>query len=341
MSEPSQLQPEVSPEAETAEFAVPQVIFIPAPRRRYWLHALLFGLTILTTTIVGARLQSNFNTHQPLFANTEDFFPLGWILSDPRRLVLGIPFSFTLLLILTAHEMGHYLACVRYRVYATLPFFIPAPTLIGTMGAFIRIRSPIPSRKSLFDIGVAGPIAGFMFAVPALAIGLLASQYAPEVAAQSELQVGFPLIFRLLHWAMPWSHQGLQHVRLEDLNLHPIAIAAWVGMFATSLNLLPGGQLDGGHIVYALFPRIHSAITRWLALVMIVAGLFLWPGWILWAVFVRLFGRHPQVPGSQVSPKRRLVALFGFLMFVLTVMPNPFPGTGIEWDKLLHWMKTL
>ena len=330
-----------SPEDETAEFAVPQVYIIPAPRRRNWLHALLFGLTVLTTTIVGARLQSNFNAHQPLFANAEDFFPLAWVLNDPRRLALGIPFSFTLLLILTAHEMGHYVACVRYRVYATLPFFIPAPTLIGTMGAFIRIKSPIPDRKSLFDIGIAGPIAGFVVAVPALAFGLMASQFAPDVASQSELQVGFPLIFRLLHWALPSSHFGPVYVSLQDLNLHPIAIAAWVGMFATSLNLLPGGQLDGGHIMYALFPRIHQSITRWLGLVMIVAGLFLWPGWMLWAFFVRLFGKHPQVPGKQVSSKRKLVAVFGLLMFVLTVMPNPFPGTGIDWRGVLHWAKIL
>ena len=141
----------------------------PQPPRPYWLHLLLLLLTLLTTLIVGARLQFNFDHNLPAFT-TETFalplFPLKWIWHQPSRLVMGIPFCTTLMGILLAHEMGHYLLCEKNRVFATLPFFIPAPTLIGTLGAFIRIKSPIRSRQALFDIGIAGPIAGFLIALP-------------------------------------------------------------------------------------------------------------------------------------------------------------------------------
>jgi hypothetical protein len=151
----------------------------PPPRERYWLHGLLLLATVFTTLVVGARMEFNFLHNLPPFVTGDEyipFFPIGWVLSQPSRLLLGIPFSAALLLILLAHEMGHYLFCRLYGVRATLPFFIPAPTLIGTLGAVIRIKAPIRSRAALFDIGIAGPIAGFVVAVSTLAVAMILSK---------------------------------------------------------------------------------------------------------------------------------------------------------------------
>src|SRR5713226_5489890 len=229
-----------------------EVRIIQPPRRRLWVHLVLLLATLISTMIVGSRIQFNFAHQQPTFSLSDDsppLFPLSWI-RHPSEVLPGLPFSFTLMFILLAHEMGHYLYARHYRVYATLPFFIPFPSLIGTLGAFIRIKGPIPTRTALFDIGIAGPIAGFIPSCVALLVGISLSHPIAGSAA-SEIQLGYPLAFhlaaRLLHIAIP----------LSALSLHPIAAAAWVGMFATALNLLPGGQLDGGHIVFSISPRLH------------------------------------------------------------------------------------
>ena len=240
------------------EIHAPVKVMVYHPRKpRYWLHTLLLGLTLLTTLVVGARMEYNFQHNLPTFYagdNGLDFFPWQWAL-HPANLALGIPFSFSLLLILLAHEMGHYLFCRKYGVWATLPFFIPFPSLFGTMGAFIRIRSPIQSRNALFDIGIAGPIAGFVVAVAVLWISLALSVISPGLASLPAIQLQYPLIFQ---WANYLRHGGAP---LSQWNLHPMAIAAWVGMFATALNLLPGGQLDGGHLVFLLAPRAHRSVS--------------------------------------------------------------------------------
>jgi membrane-associated protease RseP (regulator of RpoE activity) len=249
----------------------------------------------------------------------EDFFPWTWALSEPSRLLGGIPFSLTLMLILLAHEMGHYIVCLRYRVYATLPFFVPAPTLIGTMGAFIRIKSPIRSRKALFDIGIAGPIAGFVLAVPAMFLGLLLSKHAPELVAHSELQYNSPLIFQLASWMIPSLR-----FPMSEISFHPIAFAAWVGMFMTALNLLPGGQLDGGHIVYAVWPRWHRRITRFTIAALIPLGIFYFYAWLIWAGFLLAFSRHPRVPEeTELGSRRVALAVLALVIFVLTIHYNP------------------
>ncbi|MGZ4826864.1 MAG: site-2 protease family protein, partial [Terriglobales bacterium] len=170
------------------------------PRRRYWLHGLLLLATIFTTLVVGARLEFNFLHDLPAFSlddSTLPLFPLRWVVTEPSRLLLGVPFAGTLLLILLSHEMGHYLYCMRYGVNATLPFFIPAPTLIGTLGAFIRIKSPIRSREALFDIGIAGPIAGFVVAFITLVAALGLSKPLPPGMPSSDIVVGYPLVFHL------------------------------------------------------------------------------------------------------------------------------------------------
>jgi len=264
MSEPNPplSPPEPPVPSSTFELYRPlEMYVVEPPRRRYWLHALLFLLTIFTTLVVGARLQYNFHANLPAFPPIPDdatsgqvlfwWFPVRWVLAQPSRLLLGVPFSATLLLILFCHEMGHYFYCVRYRVFATLPYFIPAPTLIGTLGAVIRIKSPIRNRAQLFDIGIAGPIAGFVVAVVTLAVSLLLSKKMPMGVVASAIPLGYPEIFYVVQYALRalGSHADVARVPLQALYLHPTALAAWVGMLATALNLLPGGQPDGGHIV--------------------------------------------------------------------------------------------
>lgn len=312
------------------EIYVPSEIYAPdgaevsvarQPKHRYWAHLLLLALTVFTTLVVGARLEWNFLIGLPPFTLGNEIFPVQWALQG-NHLLLGLPFSLTLMLILLAHEMGHYLFCVRYGVSATLPFFIPFPTLIGTLGAFIRIKSPLRSRAVLFDIGIAGPIAGFVVALVVLICSLGFSRVAPNGASPPDIQLGYPLVFYVVRKfliALGYS-QGLAGLPLSRLYLHPVAIAAWVGMFATSLNLLPGGQLDGGHIVFAVSPRAHKTISRMTILALIPLALFYWTGWLLWAVLLRLSGmRHPSVPvWPEINTGRRWLAGCALLMLVVT-----------------------
>src|SRR5579864_2448707 len=238
MSEPT--PPIVSP---SSGYERPVPVYVAhQPKQRYWLHAILLLLTCFTTLVVGARMEFNFLHSRPVFSLDDDtvpLFPASWTFSHPRRLLLGMPFAATLMLILMAHEMGHYLYCKRYGVWATLPFFIPAPTLIGTLGAFIRIRSPIRSRTALFDIGIAGPIAGFVVALVVLIVSLGLSKPFAGAAPSSDVELGYPLIFYLAHrlLASGAPAHSIAALPLIRVYLHPTAVAAWVGMFATALNL--------------------------------------------------------------------------------------------------------
>jgi membrane-associated protease RseP (regulator of RpoE activity) len=326
----SPFDPSLPPVLRDDEFRpyVAPVYVITPTRRRWWLHLLLLLLTVFTTLVMGARLQYNFINDLPPFRFDQDLFPVLWAVRDPRNLLLGVPFSFTLMLILLAHEMGHFFYCVKYRVYATLPFFIPAPTLIGTFGAFIRIKSPIPTRRALFDIGIAGPIAGFVFALPAAVIGLLLSKHDPTLVQQSDLDLGYPLIFHFFHGVLPWAAYGRAVPSIADLYLHPVALAAWIGMFATALNLLPGGQLDGGHIVFSVLPRAHRSATRAVMVILLPLGFFFWQGWYVWAIFLLFMGsRHPQVSlFPDLDTKRHTLACLALIMLVLTLVPAPFAG---------------
>jgi len=310
-----------------------EVIVVRPQRPRYWLHILLLLLTFLTTSIVGAQLQTNFNNGVPIFRTGDGslpLFPIEWLFQSPAMLLRGIPFSLTLMTILLAHEMGHYFCALRYDVSATLPFFIPAPTLIGTLGAFIRIKSRIRSRVALLDIGIAGPIAGFIFAVPAAIVGLLLSQPSPPLM-RDDVSVGFPLIFNILHGLLSSVSGTLKTNPLTALNLHPVAIAAWVGMLATALNLLPGGQLDGGHIIYSAFPRAHKYISLISILALLPLAFTSWAGWLVWAVMLGLTGlRHPDVPSQPgLTAGRRKLAWFAVLLLILTFIPAPFNHGGL------------
>ncbi|HEY6969973.1 MAG TPA: site-2 protease family protein [Candidatus Angelobacter sp.] len=306
-----------------------RVVVVKPPRRRYWLHVVLFLATLLSTLCVGARMQYDFDHNQDFFivADVPYLLPWTWTLSDWHRLLLGIPFSFCLLGILTAHELGHYALCLRRRVYATWPFFIPFPSLIGTMGAFIRIRSPIRNRRDLFDIGIAGPIAGFVVAIPVLLYGLLACKPLTEQTQNSAL-FGFPLIFKFAHYLFRalGSHAPAAQLDPSLLYLHPVAMAAWVGMFATALNLIPGGQLDGGHIVFASNPAAHRTVTLLSILVLLPLAWYFWAGWLLWAVVLRVTGQHPPVPTwPGLDGKRKVLVVIGLLILVLTFCYDPLP----------------
>jgi membrane-associated protease RseP (regulator of RpoE activity) len=293
----------------------------PLRRRPIWLALILFLLTVLSTLAVGAQFALAYANNQAPFSGDDNLFTAFLVpFVHPRLLILGIPFSFTLLAILLAHELGHYFTCRYYGIDASYPYFIPAPTIIGTMGAFIRIRSPIVNRKALFDVGLSGPVVGFLFAVPALALGILFSKVVPGAQADSSIVFGNPPLVKIF---MALFRPG---VAPEDLLLHPVGRAAWVGLFATALNLLPSGQLDGGHIVYSLASEKHRLISVAVALGLLPLAYF-WPGWAFWAVLLLLLGfRHPPLLDrwEPVDKKRRAWAVIALVIFLLCFTPAPF-----------------
>jgi membrane-associated protease RseP (regulator of RpoE activity) len=289
----------------------------------------LFVVTFCTATTLGAVWSLSTST-----SVLTDLAP--WASPNTIRavwthgdlLVRGLSYSIPLLFILLVHELGHYLACRYYRLRVTPPYFLPFPLALGTLGAFIRIRSPVRNKRQLFDIGVAGPIAGFAALLPFLLVGVALSTPSPLESAtvgpsgtESVLYVpGNSLALRGATW--------LFHGALAEgwvLDLHPIALAAWVGLLATSLNLLPLAQLDGGHILYALVGR-HQ---RWLAIplwLMLLAAGWWWSGWLLWAMIVLVLGLiHPPLADEQepLDPPRRLLALVALILLVVCFMPIP------------------
>jgi membrane-associated protease RseP (regulator of RpoE activity) len=295
------------------------------PRRRWFnsppFHCLLFLLTGLTTLAVGAHIAMNYQRNYPPFdwdfsrAFFTDF------LHNPSLLKLGIPFSATLLSILLAHELGHYFTCRYYGIRATYPYFIPAPTLIGTLGAFIRIKTPITTRRALFDVGISGPLAGSIIAIPALAVAILNSKAVAPVSLPETISLGNSLVVILV------SKILRSGVNPASLLLHPVGCAAWVGLFATALNLLPIGQLDGGHILYAVLGERHRTISRGLLLALVPLGIFCWAGWMVWAAMLLVLGlRHPAVMTSSqpLGKTREALALVATLIFLLTFVPTPF-----------------
>ncbi len=295
-------------------------------RHRYWLHGLLLLLTLLTTAYVGARLAINFDTNQPAFDIEQDFLFWKEVLAQPALLLRGLPFALTLVTILMAHELGHFLTCVFYEIDATLPFFLPAPTLIGTFGAFIKIRSPIYTRKILFDVGIAGPLAGFLFLIPALGVGLALSKVIPGIADQGDIVLGTPM---LLQFCESLVFPG---IAAKDIYLHPVARAAWVGIFATALNLLPIGQLDGGHILYSIAGDWHKWLSRLFAAALIPLGIFYWHGWLMWSAFFFLTGmRRPAIyDHSPIGPRRWQLGLVAAVILMVSFSPNPIQtGLGL------------
>lgn len=281
----------------------------------------LFLLTLVTSLLAGTHFAAAYAHNQAAsFDALMQTFQL--LYRNPAILLTGLPFAMTLLAILLVHELGHYYACQYHHIHATYPFFIPAPTLIGTFGAFILIRSPIRSTRALFDVGASGPLVGFIVALPALAFGVLHAKVIPSLASDgsSDLVFGVPLILRLVAGVV----QPNAHV--SDLLLHPVGRAAWVGLFATALNLLPVGQLDGGHILRSVSPRLHRWVSLFLPIALIPLGIFQWHGWFIWAVLLfslRFIRTAPLYDPLQLDPNRRFAAVIALAVFVLCFMPAP------------------
>lgn len=279
------------------------------------MHLTLLLATMLSTTLVGA------SHYQGFLSDFREQPELTWLM-----LAGGFWYSLTILAILGAHEMGHYLTCRHYDVDATLPYFLPAPPqfLTGTFGAVIRIRDAFPTKAILFDIGIAGPIAGFVVTVPALFMGLVLSRLVPLPPDFDGFSLGEPLLFKVAAW-MVWGSVPEGY----SLNLHPTAFAAWFGLIATALNLIPFGQLDGGHISYAVLDRRSTTLS--LATVAIGIGLtFYSMTWLVWVIImiVMLFiagPRHPRVIYDQVplDAGRRRLAWAAVAMFILCFTPVP------------------
>lgn len=310
------------------------------PRRsQLWIHVLLLVVTLFSTTVVGMRYMANFRAGLPPISSDDDVLPYAWAFRHAHAAASGLPFSLTLLAILLTHEMGHYLAARRYGIRASLPFVIPAPSLSGTAGAIIRLKSRVTSRRALLAVGALGPVAGFLVAIAAAILGLKLS-HPGHPLAPGLVQFHMPLLLRLLNgWLHPYA--------AAPLIWHPVLVAAWVGVLITSLNLVPAGQFDGGHVLYAYFPRAHRWFTWGTIVILIGLGLTNWAGWILWACLLLLPGmRHPLI--SDRSPLSWKLALLGpacLAIFLLCATPRPFGHSGLlelmrPLGKIaLHWIK--
>ena len=298
---------------------------VPAPSRKSLVIAcVLFLLTLCTSLAAGTQFATAYANNQA--ASLDEWvkaFTLFY--KNPAGLVAGIPFAVTLLTILLAHELGHFFACRHHGIRASYPFFIPFPSLIGTFGAFILMRSAIRTRRALFDVGASGPLVGFMFAIPALVYGVAHAKFVPAIADpnQAEVIFGAPLA---LHAIASLLHPG---AAVSQLLLDPVGRAAWVGLFATALNLLPAGQLDGGHILRSVSERLHRVVSWGLPVCLVTLGYLqhhrvLWYLWaaILFAInFVRVAPIHDRTP---LNTWRRIGAAITLALLILCFMAVPF-----------------
>ncbi len=299
----------------------PTEVLTAKPRRVPFLHLVLFAATLITTSLAGAFQQG---------ANP---------LADPYTIVQGLPFSITLLSILLCHEMGHYVLARHHGVRATLPYFIPGPPLlVGTFGAFIRMKSAPLNRRALFDVGAAGPWAGAVLAVPAIILGLSLSEVRPlNPLEEGGILLGDSFLFSALT-------RLVLNISADNMNivLHPIALAGWFGLFVTFLNLLPVGQLDGGHVMYSLFGRTHRWISRFTLVGILVLGFQGWQGWFFWVVLLAFLGLdHPPTLdlASPLDPRRKLYAWCTIGLFALTFMPVPISMAdrpGLPSGEVVH-----
>lgn len=283
--------------------------------RRNRIPVLLFGLTLASTFVAGGLKKGDAGS---LILSFEE----------------GISYSLPVILILLGHEMGHYLMSRRYGIRATLPFFLPFPfSPFGTLGAVIRMKSSIPSRRALFDVGVAGPLVSFILSIPAILVGLKLSQVIPASQVGSEAnRLGTPLLFTLVQgWVLGEISESY------DVLLHPLGFAGWAGLFVTALNLLPVGQLDGGHIAYALFGRRSRLVYVIAISVMAFITLFYYPGWMILLILFILFGlRHPAPldDGTPLDGKRRIVGGVMLIILLLSFTPAPLPEVAEELRQL-------
>lgn len=273
------------------------------PKKFPYLNLILFILTFFTTTFAG----SLFSGKEP-----KDFYDLA----------SGLPFSISLLTILLFHEFGHYIMSRRYNVEATLPYFIPAPSFIGTFGAIIKMKSVVRSKKALINIGATGPLAGFFVSLPFLFYGLTHSKMTKMTG--NAIILGDSLIMKFATYLV-WGTLPEGY----DLILHPVAFAAWIGMFVTAMNLIPVGQLDGGHIIYAMFTNNFKKITFISLIALVILGLTTWEGWLIWAFLLFILGKnHPPVEDiyEELSLREKFIGYVSIFVFLITFIPTPFSG---------------
>jgi len=282
------------------------VIFrIPKISRIHWV---LFISTIFTTLLAGAMMEG------------------ASVFNNPLDILKGFPFSMTLMLILGTHEFGHYYYAQKHKVDATLPYFLPAPPflfLIGTFGAFIKIKSPIYKKDALLQIGAAGPIAGFIIAVPALLIGLKLSNVVEKVDINNAIMLGDSLLMKFLTWM---TYPNL--LETQDIMLHPMAFAGWIGLLVTMLNLLPIGQLDGGHIAYAMLGKKQNIIGK-LAFISLIPLSFISLNWLFWGLlifFLMRSAKHPPIHDINIplSKFNKRIGYICLIIFILCFIPAPF-----------------
>ncbi len=298
-----------------------------------WLNGLLFILTILTTYVAGLFWSDGF-FYAGAAAGDSGF--LAWlvrILRDPRLFPLGASYSVVLMTILVGHELGHYLTCRRYGLRCTLPFFLPGIPFLGTFGAFIRIKSPIRFKRQVFDVGANGPLVGFLLAVPALAVGLSLSRVVPFIPSGVAISFGEPLLFKLLTALFLGSvPQG------STLMLHPVGWAGWVGLLVTAINLVPLGQLDGGHVAYAVLGPRARLLSKLMVGALAVLGVFFHMTWLLVAGLILFIERkartrlqHPPVfdEDAPLGRKRSLMGALLMVVFILSFIPDPVQGAGL------------
>jgi membrane-associated protease RseP (regulator of RpoE activity) len=303
-----------------------------APPEKTWLNGVLFLLTVLTTCYAGLSWSASFLFFDAA-AGADLIVGPARALGNARLFPLSALYAAVLMTILVGHEMGHYLTCRRYGARATLPYFLPGPPFLGTFGAFIRIKSPLSFKSQVFDVGANGPLVGFALTVPALAVGLALSRVAPFTPSAETVNFGEPLLFKLM--------SGLFFGRIPEgsgLVLHPVGWAGWVGLLVTSINLVPIGQLDGGHVAYAVLGRHARFVSRIMVVFLIVMGVFFHTTWLIAAALILFFEfkskfrlRHPPVVDEIVplDVKRRLLGLLLLAIFFLSFIPAPVEGFGL------------
>lgn len=279
----------------------------------------LVNLALLLATVVTTALAGAGFAQVDIVRVLRLAFTAGQWSGLAEALAAGAPFAATLLLILGVHEMGHYIAARIHGVNVTLPYFIPVPFGLGTFGAFIQLKSPVENRKALFDVGLAGPVAGFVAAAPLLVAGLLASDVVPAVSGSGRLGASL-----LVRWIIDLIHP---HGPGYAVALHPIAIAAWFGMLVTGFNLLPMGQLDGGHVAYAVLGKFARPLAYLTFSALLLMGFSVWSGWWTWAFLAMLTGLRHAEPLNDVTPLdpvRRIIGALTLIWFLLIITPKPF-----------------
>jgi membrane-associated protease RseP (regulator of RpoE activity) len=291
-----------------------------------WLNILLFIVTALSTFFVGIILSLNFK-YAEIADQSYQLDLVANIFGDFHVIFLGLIYAAVLIAILLGHELGHYLTCRYYQINATLPYFIPAPTLIGTLGAFIKIKSPITRKQQLFDVGIAGPLTGFILSLPALFYGLSLSKIVPSLPREESLIFGEPLLLKIIGSIIFRDiPSGF------DIFLHPVAFAGWVGILVTAFNLFPVGQLDGGHISYALIGSKSRSLARLFLLVFLAMGVFFWIGWFVWALIILILGlKHPRVIDEEapLGVSRKIMGFMAIAIFILSFIPAPIKGYNL------------